>query len=122
MISAQVLSTTSLTLGWLAYGPLLLWAASRTRWIELFSDPRRQHLLVGTVLGLFALWLVRRDFDSGVSFPFLGLTPVTPLPDWPLAVLCRCLAQLGPPALRRPDPAPLGIHGQGRRAWRREKV
>ncbi|MBJ9976653.1 energy-coupling factor ABC transporter permease [Pseudomonas sp. S75] len=111
MISAQVLSTTSLTLGWLAYVPLLLWAASRTRWIELFSDLRRQHLLFGTVLGLFALWLVRRDFDSGVSFHFLGMTAVTLLLDWPLAVLGGCLAQLGLLALGRQDLAALGING-----------
>ncbi len=111
MISAQVLSSTSLTLGWLAYAPLLLWAASRTRWVELFSDPRRQHLLFGTVLALFALWMVRRDFDSGVSYHFLGMTAVTLLLDWPLAVLGGCLAQLGLLALGRQDLAALGING-----------
>lgn len=100
MISAQVLSSTSLTLGWLGYLPLLAWAASRTRWVELVSDSRRQHLLFGTVFGLFALWLVRRDFDTGVSYHFLGMTAVTLLLDWPLAILvvflpssgCCCLA------------------------------
>lgn len=111
MISVQVLSSTSLTLGWLAYAPLLLWAASRTRWVELFSDPRRQHLLFGTVLALFALWMVRRDFDSGVSYHFLGMTAVTLLLDWPLAVLGGCLAQLGLLALGRQDLAALGING-----------
>ena len=111
MISAQVLSSTSLTLGWLAYAPLLLWAASRTRWVELFSDLRRQHLLFGTVLALFALWMVRRDFDSGVSYHFLGMTAVTLLLDWPLAVLGGCLAQLGLLALGRQDLAALGING-----------
>ena len=69
VISAQVLSSTTLTVGWLAYVPLLLWAAGRTRWLELFADSRRQHLLFGTVFCLFALWLVRRDFDTGVSYP-----------------------------------------------------
>ncbi|AXO89801.1 hypothetical protein DZC75_17970 [Pseudomonas parafulva] len=111
MISAQVLSSTSLTLGWLAYAALLLWAASRTRWVELFSDPRRQHLLFGTVLALFALWMVRRDFDSGVSYHFLGMTAVTLLLDWPLAMLGGCLAQLGLLALGRQDLAALGING-----------
>ncbi|HAB03961.1 MAG TPA: hypothetical protein DCE25_14015, partial [Pseudomonas sp.] len=67
MISAPVLSAASLSIGWLAYLPLLAWAASRTRWIELCADRRRQHLLFGTVFCLFALWLVRRDFDTGVS-------------------------------------------------------
>ncbi|AXA23445.1 energy-coupling factor ABC transporter permease [Pseudomonas putida] len=111
MISAQVLSSTSLTLGWLAYAPLLIWAASRTRWVELFSDPRRQHLLFGTVFGLFALWLVRRDFDTGVSYHFIGMTAVTLLLDWPLAILGGFLAQLGLLALGRQDLAALGVNG-----------
>ncbi|CAG8866930.1 hypothetical protein PS627_02212 [Pseudomonas fluorescens] len=37
MISAQVLSHTSLTLGWLGYVPLLFWAAARsnrTRYLQ----------------------------------------------------------------------------------------
>ncbi|WP_414154793.1 energy-coupling factor ABC transporter permease [Pseudomonas sp. BNK-43-a] len=111
MISAQVLSSTSLTLGWLAYVPLLIWAASRTRWVELVSDPRRQHLLFGTVFGLFALWLVRRDFDTGVSFHFIGMTAVTLLLDWPLAILGGFLAQIGLLALGRQDLAALGVNG-----------
>lgn len=111
MISAQVLSTASLTLGWLGYVPLLVWALSRTRWVELFSDSRRQHLLFGTVFGLFVLWLVRRDFDTGVSYHFIGMTAVTLLLDWPLAVLGGFLAQLGLLALGRQDLAALGVNG-----------
>lgn len=111
MISAQVLSSTSLALGWLAYLPLLVWAASRARWIELCSDRRRQHLLFGTVFGLFALWLVRRDFDTGVSYHFIGMTAVTLLLDWPLAVLGGFLAQLGLLLLGRQDLAALGVNG-----------
>ncbi|MFT8234817.1 energy-coupling factor ABC transporter permease [Pseudomonas guariconensis] len=111
MISAQVLSTANLTLGWLGYVPLLVWALSRTRWVELFSDSRRQHLLFGTVFGLFVLWLVRRDFDTGVSYHFIGMTAVTLLLDWPLAVLGGFLAQLGLLALGRQDLAALGVNG-----------
>ena len=101
----------SLTLGWLAFVPLLLWAAARTRWVELFTDSRRQHLLFGTIFALFALWLVRRDFDTGVSYHFIGLTAVTLLLDWPLAVLGACLAQLGLVALGRQDLAAMGVNG-----------
>lgn len=111
MISAQVLSSTSLTLGWLGYVPLLIWAASRTRWVELFTDTRRQHLLFGTVFCLFVLWLVRRDFDTGVSYHFIGMTAVTLLLDWPLAVLGGFLAQLGLLLLGRQDLAAIGVNG-----------
>lgn len=111
MISAQVLSATTLTVGWLGCVPLLAWAASQARWVELVTDRRRQHLLFGTVVGLFALWLVRRDFDTGVSYHFIGMTAVTLLLDWPLAVLGGFMAQLGLLLLGRQELAGLGVNG-----------
>ena len=47
------------------------------------------------MLAIFLLWLVRRDFDSGLSFHFIGLTAVTLLLDWPLAIIAALAAQLG---------------------------
>jgi len=79
--------------------------------LEVLSDSRRQHLLFGTVLGLFLLWLVRRDFDSGVSFHFIGMTVVTLLLDWPLALLGGLLAQIGLIAIGRQDLLALGVNG-----------
>ncbi|WP_043244211.1 MULTISPECIES: energy-coupling factor ABC transporter permease [Pseudomonadaceae] len=111
MIASQLLSTTSLCLGWAIYLPVIAWAIWRAPWVELFSDTRRQHLLFGTVLALFLLWLVRRDFDSGVSYHFIGMTAVTLLLDWPLAVLGGLVAQLGLLALGRQDFAALGLNG-----------
>jgi len=111
VIASQLLSTTSLCLGWAIYLPVIAWAIWRAPWVELFSDTRRQHLLFGTVLALFLLWLVRRDFDSGVSYHFIGMTAVTLLLDWPLAVLGGLVAQLGLLALGRQDFAALGLNG-----------
>lgn len=111
MIAAELLSDTSLGLGWAIYVPVLAWAVMRAPWLELFSDFRRQHLLFGTVLALFLLWMVRRDFDSGVSYHFIGMTAVTLLLDWPLAVLSGLVAQLGLLALGRQDVAAMGING-----------
>jgi len=111
VIAAELLSDTSLGLGWAIYVPALAWAVMRAPWLELFSDFRRQHLLFGTVLALFLLWMVRRDFDSGVSYHFIGMTAVTLLLDWPLAVLGGLVAQLGLLALGRQDVAAMGING-----------
>ena len=111
MIAAELLASGTLLLGWALYLPVLLWAAARAPWIELFSDLRRQHLLFGTVVVLFLLWLVRRDFASGLSMHFIGMTAVTLLLDWPLAILAGLLAQLGLIAVGRPDLASLGING-----------
>ncbi|WP_442112213.1 energy-coupling factor ABC transporter permease [Pseudomonas sp. NUPR-001] len=111
MIDAQVLSDLSLTVGWVGYVVVLVWAMARTRWVELFTDSRRQHLLFGTVFALFALWLVRRDFDNGVSYHFIGMTAVTLLLDWPLAIVGGLLAQIGLILLGRQDLAAMGVNG-----------
>ena len=111
MIAAELLSETSLWLGALLFAPLLLAALWRAPWVELVSDFRRQHLLFGTVLALFLLWLVRRDFPSGLAYHFIGMTAVTLLLDWPLAVLAGFAAQLALVALGRQDLLALGVNG-----------
>ena len=111
MISAAVLAPQTLSIGWLLYAPVLLWAILRSPWVELFADRRRQHLLFGTVFALFMLWLVRRDFDTGVSYHFIGMTAVTLLLDWPLAIVGGFAAQMGLLLLGRQDLAAVGING-----------
>ncbi len=111
MISAELLSDSTLLTGWVIYCLALCWAVIRAPWVELFSDTRRQHLLFGSVLAIFLLWLVRRDFESGLSFHFIGLTAVTLLLDWPLAILAAFLAQLGLMALGHQDPSAIGMNG-----------
>ena len=111
MIAANLLAPSTLCLAAGLYAGALLWAIWRAPWLEVLSDSRRQHLLFGTVLGVFLLWLVRRDFDSGVSFHFIGMTVVTLLLDWPLAVVGGLLAQLGLIAIGRQDLLALGVNG-----------
>ncbi|MBG6605021.1 energy-coupling factor ABC transporter permease [Pseudomonas aeruginosa] len=111
MIAAELLSAESLELGWAIYAPLLLLAAWRAPWVELVSDTRRQHLVFGTMLGLFLLWLVRRDFESGLSFHFIGMTAVTLLLDWPLAIVVGLVAPLGLCLLGRQDWLAIGVNG-----------
>jgi uncharacterized membrane protein len=106
-----LLSPQTLTVGWLIYVPVLLWAIWRAPWVELFTDSRRQHLLFGTVFALFLLWLVRRDFDTGVSYHFIGMTAVTLLLDWPLAIVGGLIAQFGLVLLGRQDLAAVGVNG-----------
>jgi uncharacterized membrane protein len=111
MIAAELLSPTTQIAGGLLYLPVLLWALLRAPWLELFSDQRRQHLLFGAAFALALLWLVRRDFDSGLSYHLIGMTVVTLLLDWPLAVLVGFIAQLGMLALGLQDLAALGVNG-----------
>jgi len=111
VIAAELLSPTSQLLGWALYLPALCWAAWRAPWVELLSDSRRQHLLFGTLLAVCLLWLVRRDFAYGLSIHFIGMTAVTLLLDWPLALLTGLVAQFGLLAIGRQDLAALGVNG-----------
>jgi len=111
MIAAELLATSTLVLGWLLYAAVLLWACIRAPWVELFSDTRRQHLLFGAVLAIFVLWLVRRDFESGLSFHFIGLTAVTLLLDWPLAMLAAFVAQIALVVTGHQQLTALGLNG-----------
>lgn len=111
MITAELLAPSSLLFGWLLYAAALTGACLRAPWVELFSDTRRQHLLFGSILAIFVLWLVRRDFDSGLSFHFIGLTAVTLLLDWPLAVLAAFVAQLGLSITGHQQLSALGVNG-----------
>ncbi|SDR73191.1 Uncharacterized membrane protein [Halopseudomonas xinjiangensis] len=111
MLSASLLTTVQVVLLLTVHAAALLYALARLPWIELVADQRRQHLFFGSVFLLAVLWLLRRDFDSGLSFHFLGLTAVTLLLDWPLAVVAGTLAQVALVLLGVDDAAAFGANG-----------
>ncbi|MBL4834194.1 MAG: energy-coupling factor ABC transporter permease [Pseudomonas sp.] len=111
MLAAALLTPLQLVLGAVVFGCTLVWALARVPWVELLADSRRQHLLFGSIFLLFVLWLVRRDFESGITFHFLGLTAVTLLLDWPLAVVAGAMAQFGVIMLGLDDAEAFGVNG-----------
>lgn len=111
MLSASLLTGAQIILSMLLYGGALIWALMRVPWVQLIADTRRQHLFFGSVFGLFVLWLMRKDFDNGLSFHFIGLTLVTLVLDWPLAILAGTLAQIGLLLLGLDDASALGVNG-----------
>ncbi|MCL5042262.1 MAG: hypothetical protein M1440_07330 [Gammaproteobacteria bacterium] len=111
MFAASLLTTTQVFLTFAAYLVMLGWALARLPWVELLADSRRQHLLFGAVIFLVLMWLVRREFDGGLTFHFLGMTAVVLLLNWPLAVVAGGLAQLVLLLLGMDDLAALGASG-----------
>jgi len=111
MISHSLLPLSMLILCGAVYLLALLRAAWRVPWLELFSDNRRQHLLLATIFGLGLLWLLRHNFASGLSYQLIGMTAVTLLLDWPLAILAGFLAQLALLWINAQNPLALGING-----------
>jgi uncharacterized membrane protein len=111
MLSASLITSFQLWASLVLYAGVLLWAVARAPWVELFADLRRQHLFYGSVFVLGLLWLVRREFDSGLTFHFIGLTAVTLLLNWQLAIVAATLAQLAMVILGVDDAAAFGVNG-----------
>ena len=111
MLAASLLTPAQWVLGMILYMVPLLWALGRVAWIELLADSRRQHLLFGSIFVIVVIWLVRRQFDNGLTFHFIGLTAVTLLLNWPLAILAGTLAQVAMIVIGWDDAAAFGVNG-----------
>jgi uncharacterized membrane protein len=80
-----------------------MWLITVLYWLALFSAlrmapwrklliPEQLHVLLGAVLVLILLWHMRVDVQPGLSFHLLGLTAVTLMVGWSLAVVAATLA------------------------------
>ncbi|MDO2946823.1 energy-coupling factor ABC transporter permease [Aeromonas simiae] len=79
---------------------LLLWLAvllasqHGSRWRQLLATPLYQHLLLSAALALLPLWWLRAGLHAGLEVHFLGLTALTLLLGWRLALVAGSLALL----------------------------
>lgn len=95
----------SLTQGLISGG--WLWAASLTTllvvalalraapWSVLKQERRLQHLLFGATVVLMLMWTMRAGISPGLGIHFLGMTVLTLMFGWDLAILSGTLALLG---------------------------
>lgn len=67
----------------------------RAPWKVLVSNARLQHLLMGATVVLMLMWSLRAGISPGLSIHFLGVTALTLMFGWDLAVLSASLALLG---------------------------
>ena len=80
--------------------PLLLWLmllifslrGSLLR--TLHDNPLYQHLCLGGAIALVPLWTLRAGLHEGLEIHFLGITSLTLLLGWRLALLAPCLTLL----------------------------
>ncbi|MGK4476086.1 energy-coupling factor ABC transporter permease [Aeromonas molluscorum] len=72
---------------------LLLLGASvhRALWHNLRMTSLYQHLLLGSAITLIPLWLLRAGLHDGLTIHFLGITSLTLLLGWRLALWAPCL-------------------------------
>lgn len=76
------------------YGLALVTALRLAPWRKLL-DAQLSHVFLGTVVALMLLWHLRADVQPGLSFHLLGLTAVTLMFGWSLAVIAASLALVG---------------------------
>lgn len=69
-----------------------LWSAP---WSTLFSNRQLQHLFLGATVGLMLLWQMRAGISPGLGIHFLGVTVLTLMFGWDLAIFSASLALLG---------------------------
>jgi uncharacterized membrane protein len=68
-------------------------AASHAPWRQL-RVPQHLHVFLGSSISVLALWNIRTHFGLGTEFHLLGITAVTLVLEWPLAIIAATLAQL----------------------------
>lgn len=73
---------------------LLAFSLRRSLWQTLHDNPLYQHLLLGSAIALVPLWYLRAGLHEGLEVHFLGLTSLTLLLGWRLALLAPCLTLL----------------------------
>lgn len=67
----------------------------RAPWKTLFSSRQLQHLFLGTTVALMVLWQMRAGISPGLGIHFLGVTVLTLMFGWDLAILSASVALLG---------------------------
>jgi len=75
--------------------PVLMVAVRRAPWHALFAKPERVSVYLAAILLLVMLWSLRADVTPGLSLHFLGMTALTLIVGWPLAVIGATLAYAG---------------------------
>lgn len=86
--------------GWLWAASLLvllalLLALKLAPWRVLAQERRLQHLLFGATVALMLMWTMRAGISPGLGIHFLGITTLTLMFGWDLALLAGTLALLG---------------------------
>ena len=94
------LSSDLLSLGQLWLVNLVLWPVfyqvyKHLPWQVLLSDRALQHRFLGASVLLLLVWQIKVDISIGVAIHFLGITSLTLVFGWPLAMLSVVFAQLG---------------------------
>jgi uncharacterized membrane protein len=83
------------TLSVALYVVVLAWAIYRAPWKSLTQHPERLHIFLGTCVLLMLLWKLRAGVSPGLDIHFLGMTALTLIAGWQMAIIGSGLVLAG---------------------------
>lgn len=95
---------------WVLWGVLMLLAALYADWDQLFVEKPLQHTFFGASVALIALWNLRAGILPGLSVHILGMTTLSLMLTWPLAVVAGSLSLVAMVILGREAVADFAIN------------
>ena len=93
-LPSGTLPTAWFLLSDLLFGLLLVMVLFTRPWRWL-KESQAQHLFLGTAVVLLILWSLRAGISPGLNFHFLGMTAITLMLGWPVAILVGSMALIG---------------------------
>jgi len=90
---------------------LLLVSVVRHSKLSSLSQTKTQHLLFGTTVSVFVLWIFRAGIYEGLNVHFLWLTALTLILGFRWAMISGCLALIGSTIIGKESLAMFGVNG-----------
>ncbi|MFE8072792.1 energy-coupling factor ABC transporter permease [Marinobacteraceae bacterium S3BR75-40.1] len=110
-IDHDLLSPVLFGAGWVIWLAGLAFAAIRVDWAQLAVEKPLQHCFYGGAVVLWALWQLRAGISPGLSVHVLGMTTLTLMLGWQLAVLAGALVLIGSVVTGQEAIVSLGVNG-----------
>jgi uncharacterized membrane protein len=110
-LAQDLLPNSWLISGYLLYGVVLSLALWRIDYQNLLRVPQRQHLFFGASIAIMCLWLIRAGITPGLGVHLLGITSLTLLLGWQLAVVGAVAALAGSAIMGNEEWLSLGLSG-----------
>ncbi|MEH6445881.1 MAG: energy-coupling factor ABC transporter permease [Oceanospirillaceae bacterium] len=94
-LNSPILSGFSFYLFNVIYALAFLYACYRSPWRKLTSNLGLQHLCFGATVALMIIWSIQANLIDGVKIHFLGMTALTLILGWDLALVCASVVLVG---------------------------
>ena len=91
-LHSHILSDTNSFFFYIAYGLIFAYTCYRSPWSKLVANLGLQHLCFGATVLLMIIWSIKADINEAVSIHFLGMTALTLVLGWDLAIVCASVA------------------------------